>query len=141
MPRYGDDFWVFPAYVSVATKRALAAHALAKLAKKTGRKPEPIVAQRRRALATTFWGKAWCDNLERYADFANRLPRGRTYVRNGSVVDLQIAPGRIGAMVSGSDLYRIEVKVAAVTTARWTAICRDCAGAIDPLVELLQGRP
>ncbi len=58
MPRYGDDFWVFPAYVSAATKRALAAHALAKLAKKTGRKPEPIVAQRRRALTTTFWGTA-----------------------------------------------------------------------------------
>jgi len=90
--------------------------------------------------ARTFWGKAWCDSLERYSDYANRLPRGRTYIRNGSVVDLQIAPGRIGAMVSGSDLYRIEVKVAAVTKARWTAICRDCAGAIDSLVELLQGR-
>ena len=102
MPRYGDDFWAFPPYVSVATKRALAARELARLAKKTGRKPEPIVAQTRRALATTFWGKAWCDNLERYADFANRLPRGRTYVRNGSVVDLVIRKGTVEARVAGS---------------------------------------
>ena len=93
-----------------------------------------------RAIAKTFWGKAWCDNLERYSDFANRLPRGRTYVRNGSAVDLQIAAGAVTAMVSGSDLYRIQVRVAAVPKARWSAVCRDCAGAIDSLVELLQGR-
>ena len=84
--------------------------------------------------------KAWCDNLERYSDYANRLPRGRTYVRNGSVIDLQVAPGVVSAMVSGSELYRIEVKVAAVPKPRWSAVCTDCAGAIDSLVELLQGR-
>jgi uncharacterized Zn finger protein len=93
-----------------------------------------------RAIARTFWGKAWCDNLERYSDFSNRLPRGRTYVRNGSVVDLRVAPGDVAAVVSGSALYRVAVKVAAVPKARWTAICGDCAGAIDSLVELLQGR-
>jgi uncharacterized Zn finger protein len=93
-----------------------------------------------RTIVKTFWGKAWCENLERYSDFANRLPRGRTYVRNGSVVDLQIGPGAIRAFVSGSELYEVEVKVKPVTKARWQAICADCAGAIDSLVELLQGR-
>ena len=93
-----------------------------------------------RTIARTFWGKAWCDNLERYSDYANRLPRGRTYVRNGSVVDLQIAPGEVNATVSGSELYKVAVKVSAVPKARWNSICTDCAGAIDSLVELLQGR-
>ena len=132
------DYYDWKPYVPVAARRAQAARAAAKLAKK-GRKTSPVVIDGR-TIARTFWGKAWCDNLERYSDFENRLPRGRTYVRNGSVVDLQVAPGAVTAMVSGSDLYRIEVKVAAVPKARWSAVCRDCAGAIDSLVELLQGR-
>ncbi len=93
-----------------------------------------------RTIATTFWGKAWCENLERYSDFANRLPRGHTYVRNGSVIDLQIASGEVKALVCGSSIYQVEVKVTPVSKARWKAICKDCAGAIDSLVELLQGR-
>ncbi|MEO7271975.1 MAG: hypothetical protein ABI211_08210, partial [Vicinamibacterales bacterium] len=88
----------------------------------------------------TFWGEAWCDNLERYSDYANRLPRGRTYVRNGSVVDLQIGSGRVTALVSGSTMYEVSVTVGPVPPARWKAICADCSGAIDSLVELLQGR-
>jgi uncharacterized Zn finger protein len=93
-----------------------------------------------RTIVKTFWGKAWCDNLERYSDFANRLPRGRTYVRNGSVIDLQIGPGEIKALVSGSDIYRVTIKVVPVSKARWESMCKDCAGAIDSLIELLQGR-
>src|SRR5256884_1956302 len=122
-------------YVPVATRRQHAAREMAKLAKK-GHAVSPIVIQGR-TIARTFWGKAWCDNLERYSDYSNRLPRGRTYVRNGSVVDLRITPGAVTALVSGSELYDIEVKVVAVPKARWTAVCRDCAGAIDSLVELL----
>ena len=132
-----DDYDWEP-YVTVAARRRHAAREVAKLAKK-GHRTSPVVIDGR-AIAKTFWGKAWCDNLERYGDYANRLPRGRTYVRNGSVVDLQIASGAVTALVSGSDLYRIQVKVAAVPKARWRAVCRDCAGAIDSLVELLQGR-
>src|SRR5208337_3357170 len=99
----------------------------------------PVVLDGRK-IASTFWGKAWCDNLEGYSDYENRLPRGRTYVRNGSVVDLQIGPGEVKAYVSGSELYQVAVKVTPVATKRWRAICSDCAGAIDSLVELLQGR-
>src|SRR2546427_311425 len=125
-------------YVRSAERQTKAARELTRLAKK-GHRASPVVVEGR-AIATTFWGKAWCDNLERYSDFSNRLPRGRTYVRNGSVVDLQIAPGDVAARVSGSMLYKVAVKVAAVPEARWTSICKDCAGAIDSLVELLQGR-
>ena len=93
-----------------------------------------------RTIARTFWGDAWCDNLERYGDYANRLPRGRTYVRNGSVVDLQVGPGRVTALVSGSTMYDVTVTVGPVPRARWRALCKDCSGAIDSLIELLQGR-
>jgi uncharacterized Zn finger protein len=93
-----------------------------------------------RAIATTFWGRAWCDSIEGYHDYENRLPRGRTYVRNGSVVDLQIAPGRVTAVVSGSELYQVAVTIKETVKAQWRAICADCAGGIDSLVELLQGR-
>src|SRR6202165_6013367 len=133
-----DDDDGFRPYVSVGSRRALAARELAKLTKK-GRKVSPVVIEGRK-IAQTFWGEAWCDNLERYSDFANRLPRGRTYVRNGSVVDLQVAPGRVTALVSGSTMYDVKVTVAPVPRGRWTAICKDCSGAIDSLVELLQGR-
>jgi uncharacterized Zn finger protein len=135
MAFYYDDW---RPYVSVAARRHQAARALATLAKK-GQTISPVVVDGRK-IARTFWGKAWCDNLERYSDYANRLPRGRTYVRNGSVVDLQIAPGAVTARVSGSDLYAIDVKVTAVPKARWGAVCQDCTGEIDSLVELLQGR-
>jgi len=133
---YGYGGW--PRYVPVAERRAKAAKQLDKLRKK-GRSIDPVTIEGR-AIATTFWGKAWCDNLESYRDFESRLPRGRTYVRNGSVLDLQITPLTVTAMVSGSSLYTVEIKIAAAPEAQWKAICRDCAGGIDSLVELLQGR-
>src|SRR5436189_3670283 len=122
------DYDDWKPYVPAAARRRQAAREVAKLMKK-GRQTSPVVIDGR-AIAKTFWGKAWCDNLERYSDYANRLPRGRTYVRNGSVVDLLIAPGAVTALVSGTELYRIEVKVAVVPAVRWKAVCRDCAGAI-----------
>src|SRR5271169_3754849 len=131
-------FYGWRPYVSVAQRRRQAASEMVKL-KKKGHPVSPVTVKGR-TIAKTFWGKAWCENLERYSDFANRLPRGRTYLRNGSVIDLQIASGEIKALVSGSDIYTVVVRVAPVTKARWRSICRDCAGAIDSLVELLQGR-
>ena len=125
-------------YVSVAEKRRRAARQVSKL-KKQGQSIAPVTIEGR-AIARSFWGQSWCTNLERYSDYENRLPRGRTYVRNGSVVDLQIAKGAVAAMVAGSDLYKIKIAIVPVKTARWKSICRDCAGSIDSLVELLQGR-
>jgi uncharacterized Zn finger protein len=125
-------------YVSVAEKRRQAEREVAKL-KKRGQSITPVKIEGR-TIAKSFWGQAWCTNLERYSDYENRLPRGRSYVRNGSVVDLQIAKGEVTAMVAGSDLYRINIAISPVKASRWKAICRDCAGTIDSLVELLQGR-
>ncbi len=133
---YYDGGWA--PYVSVAERRRKAAREMEKR-KKQGHAVSPVSIEGR-TIAKTFWGKAWCENLERYSDYANRLPRGRTYVRNGSVVDLRITPGVIHAHVSGSELYQVVLKVTPVAKAHWKSICDDCAGTIDSLVELLQGR-
>ena len=132
------DGWGWRPYVSVAERRLEALRKM-DVRRKKGHSVSPVMIQGR-TIVSTFWGKAWCDNLERYSDFANRLPRGRTYVRNGSVIDLQISSGEIKALVSGSEIYEVAVKVVPVTKARWRSICKDCAGAIDSLIELLQGR-
>lgn len=125
-------------YVPVAKRREQARKAEAK-AKKAGRDYQPV-AVRGRAIARTCWGKAWCDNLEAYSDFENRLPRGRTYVRNGSVIDLRIEPGKVIAQVVGSSLYRIEIGIAALPASQWDAIVQASTGSIASLVDLLQGR-
>lgn len=141
MPRYGDwggyyDGWA--PYVSVAERRKRAAKKIAALQKK-GKNISPIRIEGR-SIARTFWGKAWCDNLEAYSDFSNRLPRGRTYVRNGSVIDLQIGKGEITALVSGSSIYTVMVAIRPLERIRWKALIEACSGQIDSLVELLQGK-
>jgi uncharacterized Zn finger protein len=125
-------------YVPVAERRRKALKKMEGLRKK-GRTISPVSIDGR-TIAKSYWGKAWCENLESYSDYENRLPRGRTYVRNGSVVDLQIAESQITALVSGSDIYEVKVEILPVARPRWKAICKDCAGSIDSLVELLQGR-
>jgi uncharacterized Zn finger protein len=138
--RYDDygGWGGFAPYVSVAARKAQAKRKLQSL-KKSGQNVSPVEIGGRK-IATTFWGSAWCDNLERYSDYANRLPRGRTYARNGSVIDLQIGAGRVDALVSGSEVYTVVVNVNRVPASRWRTICTKCAGGIDSLVELLQGR-
>jgi uncharacterized Zn finger protein len=128
----------WPAYVSVAERRLKAERSAARLSRK-GAVLSPVIVDGRK-IASTFWGKAWCDNLESYRDYANRLERGRSYVRNGLVIDLQIAPHTVTAMVSGSSLYTVKINIGEVPKAQWNSICTDCAGGIDSLVELLQGR-
>ena len=135
MSRYGDR-WA--PYVSVAERRADAERQVAAL-RKNGQAVAPVIINTR-AIATSFWGKAWCENLESYSDFEYRLPRGRSYARNRAVLDLQIEPLAIKALVRGSSTYRVTVNIAAAPGPHWAAICRDCAGGIDSLVELLQGR-
>lgn len=128
----------FRPYVSVAQRRAKADREIASRRKK-GQVVSPVVLEGR-TIAKTFWGKSWCDNLESYHDFANRLPRGQRYVRNGSVVDLQIKEGSIAALVSGSELYEVKIKIESVRSPLWKSIKKACSGRIASLVELLQGK-
>ena len=125
-------------YVPVAARRANAAKAASKL-QKNGKKLAPVIIEGR-AIAKTFWGKAWCANLEAYSDYANRLPRGRTYARNGSVIDLQIESGCISALVQGSSLYKITVTIGPLDSERWKAFVNTATGQVTNLLDLLQGR-
>lgn len=131
-----NNYWA--PYVPVAERRRKAAKKVAIL-QKQGKTLQPVTITGR-TIATTFWGQAWCDNLEVYSDWANRLPRGRTYVRNGSVLDIQLEPGKITALVMGSELYRIDISVNPLEKNRWQEIQRKCAGQVDSLIELLRGK-
>jgi uncharacterized Zn finger protein len=135
MGRYDYNRW--QPYVPVAERRRQAAKKIAKM-KKAGRDCVPVTIAGRK-IAATFWGEAWCKNLEAYSDYENRLPRGRTYVRNGSVVDLSIETGHIRALVSGSSIYEVEIAIKPLPRKRWDAIKKQCAGRIESLVELLRG--
>jgi uncharacterized Zn finger protein len=134
------DWDYYPPYMSVAEKKAHGAQTLARLLKKSKRAAEPIViTHRKRQLTTTFWGTAWSDNLDRYADLANRLPRGRAYLRNGSVLDLAIAAGTVEAHVAGRELYQVTIRIAPMTKTRWRRVVSRCTGRIGSLVGLLRG--
>ena len=126
-----------PAYVTVERRRRRAEQKIAKM-KKAGRDVSPVAISGRK-IAATFWGEAWCRNLESYSDYSNRLPRGRRYVRNGSVIDLQVEAGRVRALVSGTYIYEVDIEIKSLAKGRWTAIKRQCAGQIGSLIELLQG--
>ena len=101
--------WGWRPYVPVAERLAKAAKAMEKL-RKIGADVRPVVLKSRN-IADTFWGRAWCDHMEKFSDYANRLPRGRTYVRNGSVCHLDIQKGKIEAKVSGSEIYNVKIKI------------------------------
>ncbi len=135
----GYGYFEWAPYVPVAQRRAKAAAFAERLAKKEKRRLEPVKIEGRK-IATTFWGQGWCDNLERYSDFENRLPRGRTYARNGSVIDLNIQRGEIKAIVSGSEVYRVSVSIKTLPAAEWKRICADCSESVESVIDLLRGR-
>jgi len=125
-------------YVPVWKRRQNAEKAMDKLRKK-GVNIQPVVLEGRR-IAETFWGKAWCEHLEKFSDYENRLPRGCTYVRNGSVCHLDIQKGRIEAKVRGSRIYDVEIAVKTLAPEKWKTLKKRCAGQVGSMLELLQGR-
>ncbi|MBU0719605.1 MAG: SWIM zinc finger family protein [Planctomycetes bacterium] len=132
-------FWrQWSPYVPVARRRANALRKMEKLRKK-GKDIQPVKIEGR-TIARSFWGRGWCDHLESFSDYENRLPRGRTYVRNGSVCHLSIQPGRIEAIVSGSELYNTSIRIKRLKPAIWKSVKERCAGQIGSMLELLQGR-
>ncbi len=134
MAWYGD----WRPYVPVAKRRQQAKREMDALRKK-GMNVEPVTIDGRK-IAKTFWGEAWCDHLESFSDFANRLPRGRTYVRNGSVCHLAVSRGKIVAKVAGSELYNVTIRIKELPGTKWKAVKQRSAGQIGSLLELLQGR-
>jgi len=124
-------------YVPVGERRARAWLKMNEL-RDQGMDIQPVEIEGR-AIARSFWGKGWCEHLESFSDFENRLPRGRTYVRNGSVCHLEIRPGQIKAIVSGSELYNITIRIRKLKPATWKTVKKKCSGRIGSMLELLQG--
>lgn len=135
---YGYGYGGWAPYVPVAQRRRQAAQKMNALRKK-GVDVQPVVIEGRK-IAASFWGQAWCEHLESFSDYENRLPRGRTYVRNGSVCHLAVDKGKIDAIVSGSDLYNVKVSVQTLPAQKWTTIKKRSSGQIGSLLELLQGK-
>ncbi|MBW2208808.1 MAG: hypothetical protein JRG79_18045 [Deltaproteobacteria bacterium] len=133
-------YWGFSPYVSVAEKRAKAARKLNQLKKKN---PDikPVLIEGRMAIARSWWGKSWNQNLERYADYSNRIGRGRSYVRHGAVLDLQISSGKVESLVQGSRSkpYSVSVTIKGINKKIWREIKIACGGKLDSLQELLAG--
>lgn len=125
-------------YVSVAERREKAKKAMEQLRKK-GQLIEPIEIEGR-LITKQFWGNQWCDHLATFADYENRLPRGRTYARNGSICHLNIKKGQIEAIVSGTRLYNIAINIKTLDNGKWEAIKKSCTGQIGSILELLQGK-
>ncbi len=128
----------FPTYVPVATRRARAARKVASL-RKQGKKVQPVEITGN-PIARSFWGKRWCKHLESFSDYRNRLPRGRSYARHGAVCDLAIRAGRVEALVFGTRLYRVAIRIEKLKPAVWKSIKAKCTGQIGSVIELLQGR-
>ncbi len=133
---YGWGAW--PAYVKVADKKKKAAKAVAKM-NKNGRMVFPVQIDGT-VISKTFWGKKWCKHLESFADYASRLERGRSYVRAGSVIHLEILSGKVEALVQGSSLYKVKIGIAAADKKKWESITQKCSGEIGSVIELLQGK-
>lgn len=133
----GVNWWNWQPRPRAAQRRKAAARLIATL-KRNGQAVSPVRIEGRK-LVRTFWGQAWCDNLLSYSDYTNRLPRGKSYARNGCVVDLRIEPGSVTALVSGSEIYTVEIAIRPPARTAWSKLVKRCAGRIESAVELLRG--
>ncbi|TDD18652.1 hypothetical protein E1218_25585, partial [Kribbella turkmenica] len=96
----------------------------------------------RRPFGATWWGRAWLEALEQRARLdPNRLSRGRSYARRGSVLDLTVSPGEVEAFVQGSRVtpYQVTVRIRAFTTAEWDAVLDVVSAQIGRVAALLDG--
>lgn len=130
----------FPEYVPVARRKQKAEQAVAKLKKKDASIAPVVITGR--TITKTWWGKSWSSNLESYADYANRIDRGRSYVRHGAVLDLKITEGKVAALVQGSSAkpYRVDIMLAPLSKETWDAVVKACVGKIGSLQELVEGK-
>ncbi len=136
-----SDRWdEFPPYVPVSERKKRNRN-LGKKLNRDGKLTCPVtVAGRGRKMTRSFWGDRWCRHLESFSDYENRLPRGRSYLRHGAVLDLQIQEGLVTGLVSGTDLYNVEIDIKPLARKRWSGIRSACSGQIGSLLELLEGR-
>lgn len=132
------NWWSYSRKLSSNERRQKAAREARRFAK-SGQALMPVAIDGR-TIARSFWGKAWCENLESYRDYESRLPRGRSYVRSGAVLDLKVASGKITALVCGTEIYQVAVTIKHLKPDHWGRIKTQCAGNVGSVIELLEGR-
>ena len=132
MSRYG-----FYEYESMAEKKENAERKLTTYQRKHP-DAQPILLTGTK-IANSFWGKAWCDHLKHYADYDNRINRGRSYIKNGFVFDLTIEKGIIQGVVCGSSskLYQVDIAIDPITDQRFV---HQIGGHIESLEALANGQ-
>jgi uncharacterized Zn finger protein len=109
--------------------------------KKRGEKFEVLAAPAgQKKLCATFWGQAWCRNLESYQQYESRLPRGRSYLRQGNVYNLEIEAGQLSAVVAGSELYDTSIHIQPLPKKQWQQIVKAGAGQVGSMLDLLAGK-
>ncbi|HEX2493442.1 MAG TPA: hypothetical protein VHK24_06665 [Steroidobacter sp.] len=132
------NWWSYSRKLGVHERRQKAAREARRFAK-SGQVLSPVAIDGR-TIARSFWGKAWCENLESYGDYESRLPRGRSYVRSGAVLDLKVTSGKIAALVCGSEIYQVAITIKHLARGHWERIKTQCAGNVGSVIELLEGR-
>ncbi|MDR2076286.1 MAG: hypothetical protein LBP61_05060 [Desulfovibrio sp.] len=123
---------------SVAQQREIAEKRRKKLEKDQVEIQPVIIAGGK--IAERWWGIAWNKNLESYADFENRLGRGRSYCKNGLILDLRISEGGIRAQVSGSSVYNVTITIDKLADRHWRGIVAACAKRVENIGTLVEGR-
>ena len=140
MSRYWDDDTIY-SQPSAEELRAKANESVRRAGKK-GQSYEPVTCRSRRGeICESWWGQAWCENLEKYADYASRLDRGKGYVRSGAVIDLQISSGRVEAKVQGrrKTPYKVEIRIGRLKEEDCQRIIDRCTSRIESLETLANG--
>jgi len=107
---------------------------------KKGEAMRMVVAPKGKKLCSTFWGQAWCRAMEDHADYESRLPRGRSYLRQGNVYNLTIEEGEVAAMVAGSELYSTKVSIKRLEPEAWEEIVAASKGQVGSWMDLLAGK-
>lgn len=133
-------YYGYPEYIPVAKKKENAQKNIEKLRKKNPN-ISPVIIEGK-SIAEKWWGKAWNKNLESYADLSNRIGRGRSYLRHGAVLDLQIKKGKIEALVQGSSSrpYAVVIQIDKLDDKRWKSVLEICNHRIDTMETLISGK-
>lgn len=132
--------WGYGNYVPAAVKKARLEKKLERMKKKNADLAPIQVSSRK--LANTWWGIAWNTNLERYADYENRIDRGKTYLRSGAVLDLRIESGKVHGLVQGSRAkpYQVDIIIGSLRPEAWSRVSASCRGSIQSMKDLIGGK-
>ena len=139
MSRYWSDETVYsqPTIEELRQRVKMTSQAAAKKNKDYA----PVPPIKGRNICQSWWGQAWCRNLEQYADYESRLDRGKRYVKTGTVIDLKIKKGKVEARVQGTRRapYKVEIRISPLSEENCQKIIEKCGRRIENMESLIKG--